>query len=284
MKKLIHYYVYSTLLLPFILVFVKLVHNLISVLDIPNHFSWATLIGTSIFFLFIFQLRQKDLYLITRVVKNVDLRIYYLIIIACTMSSLTIISKFDSNNVIYISGDGISHVSVIRDIMTINQSILGFNYSTETGIGEGIFYPVLSHYLPAIFSEITQIDIISAYYISQIYLISFVFPLYLFFLLKNLTSSNLMSYYITIISLIATIFPLGLFYTANFAQLFANILLFYFLFLIKLFRETKILFFYLIILSFILTLAHPTSVFSFILVILILGLNKKTKFQRPPCA
>jgi len=192
------------------------------------------------------------------------------ILLSSIITSTIFIRYISSQKFIGYSSDAISHIKVIEDILNSPQSFFYHSHFNQGKIGKGLFYPLAAHYLPATLNVVIPVSLEKLYFISNVIIIFYLYPIFLMIFLKLVSNRNI-SFYIVFLSYLAPIFPLEYSLTSNFAQLYSNICLFGILALLT-FLNGKIVkdyyIFYVILFSVVLFTVHPSSIFTMLIFLL----------------
>jgi hypothetical protein len=273
LKKLIHNFTYTICLLPFVLFLIKIVHNLLFYFSIVSSLEFAAIISVIIIFLIIFTTKLIKVNILRFQINSLQSKYLWMILLFGLINSIIFLDQFTTEEIAFPSGDGIRHIKIIYDILNIKQSFRSYNFLANGEVVLGNYYPLQSHYLPALISYLPFFSIIDSYVISTVFIAFFMFPLYLFLLLSYFASQNI-AFYLTLASSLVSIQFIGLIFTSNFAQYYANTILFLLIFIFFVTKNSSlrslVLACSLLLSTFMLFSSHPSTLFSYLLIILIL--------------
>jgi len=267
-RKLLTLYIFIIILSPIFFLLTKLFHNILSYTKLEPLLAISLLL--SCICLTILYIKKKFLgNIVTQLqISQEDIFALGLIVLLSISSYMISIDVFSAQS-FYQYGDNIRHIEVINDINIYPQYLLSHVYSDGFNVINGLFYPLQAHYLPAILVELFPISNSDAYTYSIIYYIHFLYPTFLYLLLREL-SNSVISFYLTTLSSLASIFPLKFIMMGYFPMAYGNIiLLLLFLVQIKIIKRGHNFFSLIafIISSLMIFLAHPSSLFIYVIFI-----------------
>ena len=273
-RKLLTLYLFIIILSPIFFFLTRLIHGLLSHNNLESILTTSLLLSCVCLIILCIQKNSLGNAATQLQISREDVFALGLIVLISIFSYTISINIFSAPS-FYLYGDNIRHISVIGDISMYPQYFFSHTYSDGLDVKSGLFYPIQAHYLPNILVELFPISNNEAYAYSIIYYIYFLFPTYLYLLLREF-SNSVISFYLTVLSSLASIFPLKSVILGYFALSYGNIILLLLLLTqIKLIKRGNNLINLIafIIFGFMLFVSHPSSLFIYLIIICTYQIN-----------
>jgi hypothetical protein len=271
-KRLLILYLNMMIFFPFVLFLIKVQMNLFSKNTTQFIYSASPVI-TFLLVIALFKLFRKLGLLVGQdsFVNRNKIFYIFLVILFWGINGYLFYRVFTPLELTQLSGDGINHLRVVRDVISIPQEINSHIYLENGFIRKGIFYPILSHYFPALLSVLFDFSIVNSYFLATTVMVFAVLPIYTYLLIDKL-SNSLISFYVTLSSSLIFIYPFNFIETQLFSSMVASIFALLFIYLVLNLKSHKLISFCVVFITFVLILyyAHPSSVFIFVIVLTML--------------
>lgn len=271
-KRLLILYLNMIVFFPFVLFLIKLQMNLFSKNMTQFTYSASPVI-TLLLVIALFKVFRKLGLLVSQELFLNRNKVFYifLVIFFWGINGYLFYRVFTPLELTELSGDGFSHLKVVRDVVSIPQEFNSHMYLENGLIRKGMFYPILGHYFPALLTVLFDFSIMNSYFLATIVMVFAVLPIYTYLLIDKL-SNSLISFYVTLTSSLIFIFPFNFVETQLFAAMVASIFALLFIYLILNLKSNKLISFCVVFFALILILyfTHPSSVFIFVFVLIVL--------------